>query len=239
VIKPPRFKRPRMEGSHDARPGSSSRREEDTTGVGPMHCTSQTYGSACGEHWPRDLVQMLVGCVTSLPPGGRVLPREAIALLGWAELPDPDGRIYRKVKDRLQSIRNQLAKGVDPLAGRVRPGRVPLGTYKWRVWLRGAFLKLPNHEATVDDLAAILESDPDISPRLDKRPDSALVTVPRWRRNLSHIILTIPGVTNTGQKRGRLVIYHYDEEAARQLGERGKPPKVPKHRVPQMGVHNT
>ncbi|GFR51075.1 hypothetical protein Agub_g13400 [Astrephomene gubernaculifera] len=238
ITKASSCKRPHFDEASGSSHSSEPRGHEVNAETVAQHRPLYVYGSLPGEEWPLDLLKLLVEHVASLPPGCRVRPHEAIALLGWAELPDPDGAIGRRVRYKLHSIRNQLAKGVDPLAGRMRPGRMAKKTYNWRVWLQKAFLQLPNQEGTLNDLAAVLEADPDIAPKLDKRSDSTKVAAPRWKRNVSHTVSSIPGVINTGQKRGRLVIYHYDEEAARQLGERGKPAKVPKHRVPHMGVHD-
>ncbi|GFR51074.1 hypothetical protein Agub_g13399 [Astrephomene gubernaculifera] len=224
-------KAPRFDIRHDTVPGSGHSAlsgRKDTADVGAEDTNVQSRGWRPGEMWEREQLQLMVRYVASLSPSDPINTRGVIALLGLAELPDPNRAIFNKVKRKLFSVRHQLSNGADPLAGRAQlAGRMAHRTYRWRDWLRGAFLQLPNREGTLHDVAAILESDPDISPKLDRRPDSVAVTVPRWRANMWRFISKVPEVVNTGRKPGRLVVYRYDEEVARQLpGGRG--PRVPK-----------
>ncbi|GFR51073.1 hypothetical protein Agub_g13398 [Astrephomene gubernaculifera] len=225
---------------HSCIPNVAPTRAVDTADVGPKHGNAKADSSRHGARWQREQLQLLVEYVASLPPGRRNNTREALALLGWAKLPDPDGAISRRLLYKLSNIRHQLSNGVDPLAGRSQCMVMAPGTYNWREWLRRALLQLPNHEGTLDDIAAVLEADPDISPKLDRRMEPVKLRVPRWRCSVSQSIPRIPEIFNTGKKRNQLTVYRYDEEVARQLpGGRG--PKVPKkgqQGLPHLGKKN-
>ncbi|GFR44381.1 hypothetical protein Agub_g5600 [Astrephomene gubernaculifera] len=237
-------KRPRLGRSHDVASGSRRStglgQEENTVNVVGQQSSTLAYGWRPGEVWNKEQLELLVQYVASLPPGQPSHGREGVARLGWAELPDPDGAIRRRVQHKLARVRNQVANGADPFAGRVMTIVAARGTYNWRDWSRRALLLMPNHEGTLDDLAAFLQSDPDITPLLDHRPHPMYRAVPRWKLNLTRAIARYPEIINTGQKRGRLVVYRYDDEVARQLpGGRGpKAPKKGQKGVTHMGKKN-
>ncbi|KXZ43549.1 hypothetical protein GPECTOR_87g411 [Gonium pectorale] len=77
-----------------------------------------------------------------------------------------------------------------------------MGVTHWQAWLRRAFLALPERTGTLHDLAAVLETDPEIAPKLDNR---------------------YPEFLDTGVKRGKLKVYRYDEHVAAQApGQRSR-----------------
>ncbi|KAG2424392.1 hypothetical protein HXX76_014601 [Chlamydomonas incerta] len=92
----------------------------------------------------------------------------------------------------------------------------------WLDWCRKAFLELPGNQATTDELCAALQADTNIAPRLDQRLDTGRRSGARWRRNLIRALPRLLGVTKTGEKRGRLSVYHYDPEAGELLAAAAK-----------------
>ncbi|GFR49726.1 hypothetical protein Agub_g11882 [Astrephomene gubernaculifera] len=201
-------------------------------------CITAAWARGGRVRWRPEDVQVLLAHLASLPPGGRTLAtRRAMEKLGIAHLPDPDHKLFNAINLKMCIIRNKLAHGRDPLAGDTAP-RAPHGTYNFRAWFEQAFLALPNHEGTVAEVAAILDADPEISRKLDKRPEPRYQDTAMWQLQLMRLASRYgryPEIVNTGRKRGRSTIYRYDEEVARQLGERGKAPKGPKRRVAHMG----
>ncbi|GFR46015.1 hypothetical protein Agub_g7494 [Astrephomene gubernaculifera] len=184
---------------------------------------------------PEDVKAMLMH-LASLPPGSSgVDTKQAMEKLGIAHLPDPDNKLCVCVTFKLHTIRNTLAHGRDPLAGEAMPRARP-GTYNFRGWLKQALLTLPNCEGTLAQAAAILEADPDISPKLDRRPDHHYHSFPVWRTHLKRAASWCPEFVNTGRKQGKGAIYRYDEGVAQALQEGRKPPKAPKGRVPHLGA---
>ncbi|PNH02054.1 hypothetical protein TSOC_012038 [Tetrabaena socialis] len=165
---------------------------------------------AVGEKWTRAQVKILVDHLRALPTnagGGSLAVREAMTMLGVDGLPDPDRHLHARVASKLSKLRTVLEQGVDPFEDR-RPRAK--NTYHWRAWLRQAFMELPDHTGTLQDAAAIVEADPSIAPLLNR---------------------TYPEFENTGQKRGRHVLFRYNEEAAEERAAR-------KAKVPRRGVQS-
>ncbi|GFR46016.1 hypothetical protein Agub_g7495 [Astrephomene gubernaculifera] len=184
-------------------------------------------------------LQIMLAHLASLPTGGgKVEIRQAMEKLGIAHLPDPKHELYQTVKWKLYSLRNTLEHGRDPLTGKALP-KAGRGTYNYRGWLRGALLALPNREGTLPEVAAILKADPEISLKLNWRHDHRYLRSPAWRNNLSVTAARLPEFINTGRRKGKAVVYRYDEEVFGALQESRKPPEVPKHRTAQPGAHNT
>ncbi|GFR44740.1 hypothetical protein Agub_g6068 [Astrephomene gubernaculifera] len=182
--------------------------------------------------WRPEIVEILLAHLTSLPPGSTMKARRAIEKLGLAHIPDPDDRLYNAVTMKLMRLRVSIAHGFNPMEGRRLP-QVPTGTYDFRAWLRRAFMALPNRTGTTIQVAAVLEADPDIEPKLDRRLCPTDHNTQMWLRGLRRAVNRYPEFVSTGQRQGHSMLFRYDEEVARQQDEAGgKPPKVPKHRAP-------
>ncbi|KXZ43564.1 hypothetical protein GPECTOR_87g427 [Gonium pectorale] len=119
--------------------------------------------------------------------------------VGWSEVPDPERRLAGRVQIKLYHMRRKIAHGRDPLGGRDQAQVSAPGTYNWRAWLRRAFETLPDKTGTSSDVAAALEADPEVAPKLDHRH---------------------PEFVDTGLKRGKLKVYRYDEQLAQASGDR-------------------
>ncbi|PNH02049.1 hypothetical protein TSOC_012039 [Tetrabaena socialis] len=156
--------------------------------------------------------QILVDHLRALPSnagGGSLAVKDAMTTLGLDGLPEPDRRLLAKRAARkLSKLRTLLGQGADPFEDR-RP-RVKKNTHQWRAWLRQAFMELPDRTGTLQDAAAIIEADPSIAPLLDR---------------------TCPEFESTGQKRGRSMLFRYNEEAAEEWTAR-------KAKVPKRGVQS-
>ncbi|GFR44746.1 hypothetical protein Agub_g6074 [Astrephomene gubernaculifera] len=185
--------------------------------------------------WRPEDVQVMLAHIATLPPGPNLQSEKAVKKLGLAHLPDPGNKLRLAVAGKVMKLRNILANGEDPLEGRCRP-RVPPGTYNFRAWLRRAFMALPNQEGTSSDAAAILEADPEISPKLDRRPDRYNSKTARWLPHMRRQVLEYPEFVFTGRKRGRNNIYRYDTQVAQALDERpAKTRKRGLQGVPHLG----
>ncbi|KXZ49608.1 hypothetical protein GPECTOR_20g464 [Gonium pectorale] len=83
-----------------------------------------------------------------------------------------------------------------------------------QAWLSRAFETLPVKTGTLSDLAAALQADPDVAPKLDRRPDVNRLNVPAWRVAVSRMVSRHPEFVDTGRKRGGLKLFRYDEQIA-------------------------
>ncbi|GFR46012.1 hypothetical protein Agub_g7491 [Astrephomene gubernaculifera] len=212
-------------------------REGEGSGLGTLAdylITTQARGGRI--QWRPEDLKIMLNHLTSLTPGSSsVETKQAMKKLGIAHLPDPSWKLHTAVVSKLRTLRNMLAHGWNPLGGLTLP-RAPRGTYNFRAWLRHALLTLPNREGTLLEAAAVLEADPDIAPKLDRRPDRRFHDTPMWHRNLRFAATSHPEFVDIA-RRGKAAVYRYDEEVARQQDAHTKPPKVPKRRVPHLGVH--
>ncbi|KXZ42376.1 hypothetical protein GPECTOR_154g67 [Gonium pectorale] len=123
-------------------------------------------------------------------------------------------------------MRQTIRHGLDPLAGRKGVIRQPPGTYDWRTWLRNVFADLPNNTGTSVDVAATLEADPEIAPKLDRRPDPMTVSVPLWKRTISNSLGRFPEFVDTGVRKGKFKVYRFDKQVVQALQQGGRKRKA-------------
>ncbi|GFR44741.1 hypothetical protein Agub_g6069 [Astrephomene gubernaculifera] len=188
--------------------------------------------------WRPEDVKVMLAHLATLPPGPNVQREEAVKKLGLAHLPDPKRKLRRAVCGKLEKLRNLLANGENPLEVRCWL-RMPRGTYSIRAWLRRAFMALPNQEGTSSDAAAVLEADPEISPKLDRRPERRYPKIAKWHAYVQRQLLEYPEFVFTGRKQGRSKIYRYESQVAQALDERpAKTRKRGLQGVPHLGKHN-
>ncbi|KXZ49538.1 hypothetical protein GPECTOR_20g392 [Gonium pectorale] len=95
---------------------------------------------------------------------------------------------------KLGHIRNNIRHGRDPLAG----CRIANAL---QAWLHKVFTGLPDRTGTSHDVAAALEADPEIAPKLDR---------------------SFPEFVDMGFKKGKHKVYRYDEQVLQMLQQNGR-----------------
>ncbi|PNH00882.1 hypothetical protein TSOC_013269 [Tetrabaena socialis] len=179
------------------------------------------------------MVQHLKG----LQPNTRHLAtREAMHKLGLDGQPDPENRLRASVASKLQTLRNLLDHDQDPLQGN-KALKAKWGTYKWRAWLRSAFMTFPDRTGTLDDAAAFLEADPSIAPLLDRRPELDQRDIPRWKISMTKMRSRYPEFESTGARRGLRLVFRFNEQVAEDLAAacKVKAPKCGVSGLPHLG----
>ncbi|KAG2451590.1 hypothetical protein HYH02_004185 [Chlamydomonas schloesseri] len=144
--------------------------------------------------------------------------RQLMQQLGW-EADNP--RLLKRLQRKIGEMRAELDKGEEvPVT---KKGRKPRDTrLRWVAWCRAAFLAMPGHTGTAEDVCTVLQADPHIAPLLDQSLQPGCRHTPVWKNCLPRAITLVPGMIRTGEKRGNRVVYRYDPQAGELLAAAAK-----------------
>ncbi|KAG2489265.1 hypothetical protein HYH03_012285 [Edaphochlamys debaryana] len=179
--------------------------------------------------WKPHEQEAAVALVGSLSPGQPLARGDLDRLLrelGWPL------QGYPRVKARLKvcQLRAAVAHGEDlsellkPATQRQAFTRTRSNT--WEDWCRDAFLAMPGHKGTAEDVCAHLLATPRIASRLDMRPSPYNHrTFPRWRSQVFKALGRLEGLVKTGAKAGGLHVYRYQQPPTAQEACEGAGPQ--------------
>ncbi|GFR50290.1 hypothetical protein Agub_g12480, partial [Astrephomene gubernaculifera] len=163
--------------------------------------------------WRPEDTKVLADYLASLSPNSTLRIKPAMEQLGLSHIPDPGRRLQQTLTAKLHLMRSKMARGEDPT--QVNTSRTVRGTYDFQSWVRRALLAMPNHEGTMREVAAALEADPNISCKLDKRPNPKCPNTPIWWLNLRCAVMRYPEFIRTDAKRAGHAVYRYEPEKER------------------------